>query len=148
MSVTALKFCLTLFLQVDVVCSSRRPKFFHITVMNSSGRILRKSKQLHQPGQTVEDFEIRRLKNVDVCSLHVRIRAGNSAGMSAPSEAVEVGKLLFRLCSLLAIQDLQESENQYVLFTKIVQVRAQTLLPVTLLEVEVRVTSSKESVQH
>ena len=47
----------------------------------------------HDPGQEVADFTISLPQSVDVCSLHVRISAGNSAGMSAPSEAVEVGKL-------------------------------------------------------
>ena len=47
----------------------------------------------HEPGQAVANFTISLPPSVDVCSLHVRIRAGNNAGMSAPSEAVEVGKL-------------------------------------------------------
>ena len=44
-------------------------------------------------GEAIADFTISLPQDVDVCSLHVRISAGNSAGMSAPSEAVEVGKL-------------------------------------------------------
>ena len=59
--------------------------------MNSAGSVLNETRQ-HQPGQAVADFNISLLQSVNVCSLHVRIRAGNSAGMSAPSEAVEVGK--------------------------------------------------------
>ena len=47
----------------------------------------------HEPGQAVANFTISLLQSVDVCSFHVRISAGNSAGMSAPSEAVEVGML-------------------------------------------------------
>ena len=31
-------------------------------------------------------------QNVDICTTVVRIIAGNSAGVSAPSEAVEVGE--------------------------------------------------------
>ena len=79
-------------LQVDVVCTSRIPEFFLITLMNSAGSVLNKTRQ-HPPGQPVADFTISLPQSVDVCSLHVRISAGNSAKMSAPSEAVEVGKL-------------------------------------------------------
>ena len=61
----------------------------------------------HEPGQAVADFIISLPQSVDVCSFHVRIRAGNSAGMSAPSEAVEVGKLKF-----ITIE-LQESQNYH-----------------------------------
>ena len=45
----------------------------------------------HEPGQAVANFTISLSQSVDVCSLYVRISAGNSAGTSAPSEAVEVG---------------------------------------------------------
>ena len=62
--------------------------------MTSTGSVLNESRQ-HQPGQPVANFTISLPQNVDVCSLHVRISAGNSAGISAPSEAVEVGKLQF-----------------------------------------------------
>ena len=46
----------------------------------------------HEPGQVVTDFNVSMPQSVDVCTIHVRISAGNSAGMSAPSEAV--GKVL------------------------------------------------------
>ena len=46
-----------------------------------------------EPGQAVTNFTIHLPQSVDVCSLHVRIRAGNSAGMSAPSEAVQTSML-------------------------------------------------------
>ena len=78
-------------LQVDVVCTSRMPQFF-ITLMTSGGNAWNETRQ-HQPGQALADFSISLSQSVDVCSLHVRISAGNSAGMSAPSKAVEVGKL-------------------------------------------------------
>ena len=77
---------------MDVVCTSRIPEFFLITVMNSAGSVLTETRQKHEPGEGA-DFTISLPPSVDVCSLHVRISAGNSAGMSAPSEAVEVGKL-------------------------------------------------------
>ena len=48
----------------------------------------------HEPGLAVADFIIRFTQTVDTCStLYVRIRAGNDAGMSLPSEPVKVGKL-------------------------------------------------------
>ena len=59
--------------------------------MTSSGRVLNETRQ-HQPGQPVLNFTISLPQTVDVCSLRVRISAGNSAGMSAPSEAADVGK--------------------------------------------------------
>ena len=49
----------------------------------------------HELGQAVADFNISLHQTVDVCSLCVRISAGNNAGVSAPSEAVEVGGLQF-----------------------------------------------------
>ena len=79
-------------IQVDVVCTSRIPEFFIITLMTSTGRVFNETRQ-HQPGQAVANFTISLPPSVDVCSLHVTISAGNSAGMSAPSETVEVGKL-------------------------------------------------------
>ena len=78
---------------MDVVCTSRIPEFFLITVLTSAGRALRELNVTHDQGQLVADFNISLPQSVDVCSLRVRISAGNSAGMSAPSEPVEVGKL-------------------------------------------------------
>ena len=63
--------------------------------MTSAGRALRELNITHEPGQPVADFTISLPQTVDVCTLHVRISAGNSAGMSAPSEAAEVGKKQF-----------------------------------------------------
>ena len=73
--------------------------------MTSAGSAFNETRQ-HQPGQAVADFNISLPESVDVCTLHVRISAGNSAGMSAPSEAVEVGKFTIEL-------KLKESQNQY-----------------------------------
>ena len=81
--------------QVNTLCTSRIPEFFLITLMNSAGRVLKESNMSHDPGQDVANFNISPPQSVDVCTLHVRIRAGNSVGMSSPSEAVEVGKLQF-----------------------------------------------------
>ena len=69
------------------------PEFFHITLKTSAGNVVKQTAVQHQSGQEVADFTISPPQDVDVCSLIVRISAGNSAGMSAPSEAVEVGKL-------------------------------------------------------
>ena len=68
------------------------PEFFLITLVTSDGSVLNETTVPHEPGQAVADFTISLPPSVDVCSLHVRISAGNGAGMSAPSEAVEVGK--------------------------------------------------------
>ena len=75
---------------MDVVCINRLPEYFVITV-SSDERVFNETRQ-HPQGQTQADFNISLPQSVDVCTLHVRIKAGNSAGMSAPSEAVEVGK--------------------------------------------------------
>ena len=81
-------------MQVVVVCTNRIPDFFLITLMTTTGRTFNETRQ-YQPEDTVTHFTIGLPQNVDVCSLRVRISAGNSAGMSAPSEAVEVGKVFF-----------------------------------------------------
>ena len=69
------------------------PEFFHTTVLTSTGSVLKESNMTHDPGQAVANFTISLPQSVDVCTLHVRVGAGNSAGISAPSETVEVGKL-------------------------------------------------------
>ena len=68
------------------------PEYFVITVMIPTGRAFNETRP-HRPGQEVANFTISLPPSVNVCTLHVRISAGNSAGMSAPSEAVEVGEL-------------------------------------------------------
>ena len=61
--------------------------------MTTAGGVFGELNMTHEPGEAVADFTISLPQSVDVCSLHVRISAGNSAGMSPPSEPVEVGKL-------------------------------------------------------
>ena len=56
--------------------------------MTLGGRALRDLNITHDQRQPVADFTISLPQSVDVCTLHVRISAGNSAGMSAPSEPV------------------------------------------------------------
>ena len=70
-------------------------EFFLITLMTSAGRVLSETNITHEPGQAVANFTISLSQSVNMCSLRVRIRAGNRAGMSALSEAVEVGKKQF-----------------------------------------------------
>ena len=77
------------------MCTGRIPEFFLITPMTPTEGVLWESNITHEPGQAVADFTINLPQNVDVCSHPVRISAGNSAGMSAPGEAVEVGELKF-----------------------------------------------------
>ena len=77
---------------MDVVCTSRIPEFFLFTLVDSAEGIFNESNMTHEPGQAVANFTITLPQSVDVCTLRVRISAGNSAGMSAPSEGVEVGK--------------------------------------------------------
>ena len=80
------------YVQVNNMCTRRITEFFFITLVTSAGDILWESNISHEPGE-VADFNISLPQGADVCSFHVRISAGNSAGMSAPSEAVVVGKL-------------------------------------------------------
>ena len=77
---------------MDVICTTRIPEFFLITLMIPTGNISKKSSMRHELGQAVADFNINLPQSVDVCSLHVRISVGNSAGMSPPSETIKVGK--------------------------------------------------------
>ena len=76
----------TFYVQVGVVCPSRMPEFFLITLMSGSETTRR-----HQ-----RDFIISPPPNVDVCTILPRISAGNIAGTS-PIETVVVGKSRFRL---------------------------------------------------
>ena len=69
----------------------RRPNSFHVTVMTSDRTVNITSVQYdHQIGSQVT-IRIELTKNVDVCSLLVNISAGNSAGMSSPTE-IRVGR--------------------------------------------------------
>ena len=64
--------------------------------MTSAGRILSELNMTHELRQENADYTINLVslpQNVDICTTVARISAGNSAGMSALSEAVEVGKL-------------------------------------------------------
>ena len=80
---------------MDVTHFSRMPEFFLIILMSSTGRILVELNMTHELGQINADFTISLVslpQNVDICTTVVRISAGNSDGVSAPSEPVEVGK--------------------------------------------------------
>jgi len=69
----------------------RTPEYFVISVTNS-GRTINTTTvpHDHQSGSQVT-IRIELPQNVDTCNLHVNISAGNSAGMSLPTE-IEVGK--------------------------------------------------------
>ena len=71
----------------------RIPSYFVITVM-TSGRTINTTTIQHdyQSGPQVI-IKIELPHNVNMCNLLVSVRAGNSAGMSLPTE-VEVGMLL------------------------------------------------------
>ena len=71
------------------------PKFFHITLKTSAGSVVKETAVQHQTGQALADFSVSVPQSVDVCTLRVRIRAGNSVGVSSTSEAVRVGELQF-----------------------------------------------------
>ena len=70
----------------------RRPNSLHITVM-TSGRVAVNTTTVHHDHQSGPQVAVRiRLsQNVDMCSLHVSISAGNNAGLSPPTE-IEVGR--------------------------------------------------------
>ena len=67
-------------MQVGVVCPSRMPEFFLVTLMSGS-----ETTRHHQ-----RDFIISPPPNVDVCTILPRISGGNVAGTS-PIEKVVVG---------------------------------------------------------
>ena len=75
------------------MCTSRIPEFFLITLLTTDGHILRETTVTHQPEDTVANFTISLPQSVDMCTLRVRISAGNSAGLSAPSDIAVTGKL-------------------------------------------------------
>ena len=87
-------------------CKTRTPEYFIIAVMNS-GRTVKTTtiEYDHQLGSQLA-IRIELPQNVDTCSLHVNISAGNSAGMSLPTE-IEVGrcavsKTMHRVVTLVA----------------------------------------------
>ena len=69
--------------------------------MNSNGRALRTITRPYRSG--VVDFVIRLPQDMDLCILLVRISAGNSAGLSLPSETAVVGKLEFNCANGLLL---------------------------------------------
>ena len=78
--------------QVTEPCEVRRPNSLHIAVM-TSGRVTVNTTTVqhdHSSGSQVT-IRIELPQNVDTCSLLVNIRAGNSAGLSPPTE-IDVGR--------------------------------------------------------
>ena len=79
-------------------CKMRRPNTFLITVMTSDRAVIETVQRDYQPGfQDRIDVPLNMI--VDICSLVVTIRAGNSAGMSLPTE-IEFGRSLHILPDL------------------------------------------------
>ena len=122
-----------------MVCTSKIPDFFLITVRIPGGKVLKVSNITHQPGQPVSDFHITIPQNVHhVCTFHVIISAGNSAGMSLPNLLVKQGELN---CSssfvIIPIFNLHKCILQFV------QVTESGLL---VLELEMWATGSKTTV--
>ena len=76
----------TFYVQVGVVCPTRMPEFFLVTLMSGS-----ETTRHHQ-----RDFIISPPPNFDVCTIWPRISAGNTVGTSL-IETVVVGKSRFRL---------------------------------------------------
>ena len=79
-----------LLLQVTEPCKLRTPEYFVFTVMNCTTVNTTTVRYDHHSGSQVT-IKIELPQNVDMCSLVVTIRAGNSAGMSSPTE-IEVGR--------------------------------------------------------
>lgn len=94
---------------MDAMCPSRIPEFFLITLLTTDGHILHETTVTHQPEDTVAHFPVSLPQNVDVCTLHVKISGGNSAGMSAPSDIAVTGKLYNLLLPSLSCNKLESS---------------------------------------
>ena len=77
---------------MDATCVSRMAEFYLITLMTSTGIELNMTHELGQENANYTISLVSLPQNVDKCTTIVRISAGNSAGVSAPSEPVEVGK--------------------------------------------------------
>ena len=72
-------------------CKTRTPEFFVITVMASSRTVNTTTVQYDTQSGSQVNIAIELSQNVDMCSLHVNISAGNGAGMSSPTK-IELGK--------------------------------------------------------
>ena len=81
------------FPQVTDLCTVRIPDYFLVTVTSADGVIITTVQHQH-PATTVHitTIPVTLPQNVDECYLIVRISAGNSAGMSSPTEST-IGKL-------------------------------------------------------
>jgi len=76
-------------------CTVRIPDYFLVTVTSTDGVIIT-TVQHQRPVTTARITTIRVTlhQNVDECDLIVGINAGNSAGMSSPTEKTTIGKLI------------------------------------------------------
>ena len=74
----------------------RRPNFFRITLITSGRVTVNATTVLYDQSESQVTVTIKLPQNIDVCNLIVSISAGNSAGISSPTE-VEVGRPLYEL---------------------------------------------------
>ena len=81
---------------MDATCVSRMAEFFLITLLTSTGIELNMTHKLEQENANFTISLVSLPQNVNICTTVVRISAGNSAGVSSLSEAVEAGKYLLR----------------------------------------------------
>ena len=83
--------------------------------MTPTGRVLRVLKRSYH--SRVADFVIQLIQSMDLCILLVRISAGNSAGLSLPSETAVFGKLEFNCDNGLLLSFATLLYIQYSLFS-------------------------------
>ena len=72
-------------------CKTRTPEYFNISVMNSGRTVNTTTVESDHQLRSQLAITIELPRNVNTCSLHVNISAGNGAGMSLPTE-IEVGR--------------------------------------------------------
>ena len=92
-------------LQVTEPCKMRIPSYFVITVM-TPGRTVNTTIVPHDHlsgSQLATTIELH--QNMNMCSLLVNIRAGNSAGMSLPTE-IEVGRSHHMMAKLSCVRKI------------------------------------------
>ena len=83
----------------------RIPSYFVITV-TTSGRTVNTTTVQHDHQSGSHDaIRIELPQNVDTCSLHVYISAGNGAGMSLPAE-IEVGRSHHMMAKLSCVRKI------------------------------------------
>jgi len=77
---------------IDPTMCTKIPNTFRADVVKTA-MVIKRVDHRHQSGPPVATIHVTLPPNVDECNLIVRISAGNSAGMSLPTE-ITVGKLM------------------------------------------------------